>query len=186
MMINKTLVFDMDGTIADLYAVENWLPMLRSEDSTPYRVARPMYEMAELAELLNLLKGEGWKIVVTSWSSKQASREYDKRVRAAKVAWLKKYGFPADEIHVVKYGKSKSEVTKDLGGFQILVDDNEEVRMEWSNGETIDATENILEELRKLMERAQPSPIWRIMVIAICLMVIVPIIYATNKIEKTY
>jgi hypothetical protein len=151
MMINKTLVFDMDGTIADLYAVENWLPMLRSEDSTPYRVARPMYEMTELAELLNLLKADGWKVVVTSWSSKQASREYDKRVRAAKVAWLKKYGFPADEIHVVKYGKSKSEVTKEIGGFQILVDDNAEVRAEWSNGATINAEHNIMEELVKLL-----------------------------------
>lgn len=151
MMNNKVIVFDMDGTIADLYAVENWLPMLRAENSEPYRVANPMYDMAELAELLNLLKAEEWKIVVTSWSSKQASREYDKRVRAAKVAWLKKYGFPADEIHVVKYGKSKSEVTKHLGGFQILVDDNAEVRAEWSNGATINAEHNIMKELEKLL-----------------------------------
>lgn len=150
-MMNKAIIFDMDGTIADLYAVKNWLPMLRAENSEPYRVAKPMYEMNELAELLNLLKGEGWKIVVTSWSSKQASREYDKRVRAAKVAWLKKYGFPADEIHVVKYGKSKSEVTKNLGGFQILVDDNAEVRAEWSNGATINAEHDIMEELSKLL-----------------------------------
>lgn len=149
--MNKAIIFDMDGTIADLYAVENWLPMLREENSEPYRIAKPMYEMNELAELLNLLKGEGWKIVVTSWSSKQASREYDKRVRSAKVAWLKKYNFPADEIHVVKYGKSKSEVTKDLGGFQILVDDNAEVRAEWRNGATINAEHNIMEELSKLL-----------------------------------
>ncbi len=150
-MTNKAIIFDMDGTIADLYAVENWLPMLREENSEPYRIAKPMYEMTELANLLNLLKSEGWKIVVTSWSSKQASREYDKRVRAAKVAWLKKYGFPADEIHVVKYGKSKSEVTKSLGGFQILVDDNAEVRAEWSNGATINAEHDILKELSKLL-----------------------------------
>lgn len=149
--MNKAIIFDMDGTIADLYAVENWLPMLREENSEPYRIAKPMYEMNELAELLNLLKGEGWKIVVTSWSSKQASREYDKRVRSAKVAWLKKYNFPADEIHVVKYGKSKSEVTKDLGGFQILVDDNAEVRAEWRNGATINAEHNIMKELSKLL-----------------------------------
>ena len=151
-MMNKAIIFDMDGTIADLYAVENWLPMLREENSKPYRIAKPMYEMNELAKLLNLLKDEGWKIIVTSWSSKQASREYDKRVRSAKVAWLKKYNFPADEIHVVKYGKSKSEVTKKLGGFQILVDDNAEVRAEWQNGATINAEYNIIEELSKLLE----------------------------------
>ena len=67
------------------------------------------------------------------------------------MAWLKKYGFPADEIHVVKYGKSKSEVTKEIGGFQILVDDNAEVRAEWSNGATINAEHNIMEELEKLL-----------------------------------
>ncbi len=149
--MTKTLVFDMDGTIADLYAVENWLPMLRAEDSTPYRIAKPMYNMVELTEILKKLKDKGFRIIVTSWASKNGTKEYNKRVRSAKVAWLKKYCFPADEIHVVKYGTSKSTVTKKLGGFQILVDDNEEVRNEWSNGATIDATKNILEALNKLL-----------------------------------
>jgi hypothetical protein len=45
----KTLVFDMDGTIANLYGVNNWLGMLREEDPTPYIVAEPMYDM----EMLN-------------------------------------------------------------------------------------------------------------------------------------
>ena len=35
MMKTKMVVFDMDGTIADLYAVPNWLQMLRAEDPTP-------------------------------------------------------------------------------------------------------------------------------------------------------
>ena len=30
-----TIWFDMDGTISDLYAVENWLPMLRAENPKP-------------------------------------------------------------------------------------------------------------------------------------------------------
>ena len=38
----KILVWDMDGTIADLYGVENWLPMLRAYDPTPYRTAKPI------------------------------------------------------------------------------------------------------------------------------------------------
>ena len=33
---------DMDGTIADLYAVDNWLDMLRAYDATPYVKAKPM------------------------------------------------------------------------------------------------------------------------------------------------
>jgi hypothetical protein len=35
---NKTLVFDMDGTIADFYGVTGWLDYLKAEDTTPYEV----------------------------------------------------------------------------------------------------------------------------------------------------
>lgn len=31
----KMICFDMDGTIADLYAVPNWLDKLRAEDASP-------------------------------------------------------------------------------------------------------------------------------------------------------
>ena len=43
--MNRTLVFDMDGTIANLYGVENWLEDLRSFNPRPYIVAEPMYDM---------------------------------------------------------------------------------------------------------------------------------------------
>lgn len=37
----KKIYFDMDGTIANLYAVEGWLPMLRAYDPTPtHRLSR--------------------------------------------------------------------------------------------------------------------------------------------------
>ena len=49
--MRKTLVFDMDGTIADLYGVENWLPMLRAEDPLPYEIAEPIYNMTWLASI---------------------------------------------------------------------------------------------------------------------------------------
>ena len=55
-MMNRTLVFDMDGTIANLYGVNGWLKDLRSESDRPYRVAEPMYKMDELNSILNELK----------------------------------------------------------------------------------------------------------------------------------
>ena len=48
-----TIYFDMDGTIANLYAVENWLPKLRNEDASPYTDAEPLVRLATLARLLN-------------------------------------------------------------------------------------------------------------------------------------
>ncbi len=149
-MMKKYLVFDMDGTIADLYRVSDWLKDLRNYDTRPYEVALPLYNMNDLARLLCAFKENGWGIVVTSWSSKESCPLYDWAVERAKREWLKKYGFPADEIYVVPYGVSKTSVTAHLGGYQILIDDNAEVREEWGNGDTIDANKDIFTELLEL------------------------------------
>lgn len=147
----KVLVFDMDGTIANLYGVNGWLEDLRSYNPRPYIVAEPMYDMEVLIAILSLLKLKGWKIAVTSWLSKESTKEYDDMVRKAKKEWLTKYQFPVDEIHLVKYGTTKANCTRKLGGFQVLVDDNAEVRKGWHLGDTINANENILEKLVDLL-----------------------------------
>jgi hypothetical protein len=101
--------------------------------------------------LLLLLKAEGWRIVITSWLSKGSSKEYDKQVRRAKINWLDEVGFPYDEIHLIKYGATKASCTRKLGGFQILVDDNEQVRKGWNLGATIDPTEDLVVSLLELL-----------------------------------
>ena len=151
--MNKTIVFDMDGTIGDLYGVEDWLSALRNEDVRPYVEAKPMYNMLVLNELLKILKDCGWKVVVTTWLSKGSSKAYDALVREAKIEWLERYDFPFDEIHLVKFGTTKANCTRHIGGFQVLVDDNEQVRKGWNLGATIDANENIIEALLKLLEK---------------------------------
>jgi hypothetical protein len=149
--MNKTLVFDMDGTIANLYEVENWLEDLRAYNPRPYVIAKPMYDMEMLATVLNTLKEHGWKVVVTSWLSKESNRLYDRQVTKAKLDWLARYNFPFDEIHIVKYGTRKTSCTKKLGGYQVLVDDNEEVRNDWNLGSTINANKDIISELMWLL-----------------------------------
>lgn len=150
--MNKVLVFDMDGTIADLYGVQGWLEKLRAYDASPYVEAKPIYDMDELNLILATLKGLGWMIVVTSWLSKESTPEYDKLVRVAKKDWLDKEEFPYDEIHLVKYGTIKANCTRKLGGFQIIVDDNTAVRNGWTLGGTIDAREDIISSLLALIE----------------------------------
>lgn len=147
----KILVFDMDGTIADLYGVTDWLKSLQNNDPSPYYNANPLYNMDVLTDLLDALKSLGWRIVVTTWLAKGSNAKYDKMVREAKLAWLDKYYFPYDEIHMVKYGTTKANCTRKHGGFQILVDDNDNVRGGWTLGATIDAKENILEALSKIL-----------------------------------
>ena len=140
--------FDMDGTIANLYAVDGWLPMLRAEDTTPYKMAKPMVNFSALARLLNKLQRKGYEIAVISWGSKVASAEYDKAVAETKKAWLAKH-LPSvkwDAVTVVPYG-----TPKDLFCFSaddVLFDDEAQNRNGWS-GKAYDVS-NILETLKAL------------------------------------
>ena len=149
--MNKTLVFDMDGTIADFYGVVGWLDYLNESNPCPYEVALPLYDMVYLASILNILKAQGWRVVITSWLAKDSTKDFDDEVRRAKKEWLAFYDFPYDEIHLVKYGTTKANCTRKLGGYQVLIDDNENVRKGWKLGSTIDANKNILKELEKLV-----------------------------------
>jgi len=148
-MKKKVLCFDMDGTIANLYEVENWFELLRNENTRPYEIAQPLYDMLELAIIINLLQMNGWKIVVITWGAKGASDTYNKQVAKVKKAWLEKYNFPFDDFCFQEYGTLKNMAISNSYDRQVLVDDNEEVRNAW-NGETIDATKDILMELEKL------------------------------------
>lgn len=147
----KVIVFDMDGTIADFYGVNGWLDDLNNYCTRPYEIAEPLYDMNELCKLLEELKKIGYIIAITTWLSANSTKEYDNKVRKAKLKWLAKYGFPYDEIHLVKYGTTKANCTRKLGGFQILIDDNEKIRNGWNLGATIDANENIIEMLKALL-----------------------------------
>jgi hypothetical protein len=147
----KVIVFDMDGTIADLYGVDGWCEMLNNHIVKPYEIAKPLYDMVELVDVLNELRNIGYIIAITSWLAKNTTKEYDRVVRIAKKNWLDGFNFPYDELHLVKYGTTKANCTRKLGGFQILVDDNEKVRNGWNLGATIDANENIIEMLKALL-----------------------------------
>lgn len=152
-MKNKILVFDMDGTIADLYGVDGWLDDLINKRVRPYAEARPLYDMEELADILNILKSYGWRVAVTSWLAKNSNKVYDNVVRKVKKNWLDGYGFPYDILNIVEYGTDKSSVTKDLGGFQILFDDEEKNLENWKNGLTVNANNDIITILNDLIER---------------------------------
>jgi 5'(3')-deoxyribonucleotidase len=137
-----TIWFDMDGTIADLYGVENWLPMVRASDPTPYMVARPLVNLSALARILNRLHREGYEIGVISWTSKTGTPEYNAAVTAAKYAWLSKHlpSVDFDEIHVVPYGTPKQVFAHSNN--DILFDDEAKNRENWT-GLALDVTDII-------------------------------------------
>lgn len=126
-----TIWFDMDGTLNRFYEVENWLPMLRAEDTTPYKIARPLGNMQTLARKLNKLHRAGYTIGVISWGSKESSKAYLEAVREAKKKWLDKHlhSVKWDAIHVVEYGTPKESFK--FSAEDILFDDEERNRENW-------------------------------------------------------
>ena len=141
-----TIFLDMDGTIANLYGVENWLDYLIAKDETPYREAKPLIRMATLARLLNSIQKNGHKIGIVSWLAKNSTEEYDIKVTNAKLEWLNIHlkSVQFDEIHIVKYGTPKSIFSNNTN--DILFDDEEPNRTEWK-GIAYDVN-NIIEILK--------------------------------------
>lgn len=143
----KKVWFDMDGTIADLYAVEGWLTYLENDDTFPYDNAQVMLNFSLFARLLNALQRKGWEIGIVSWTSKCGSDLYNGQIAYAKICWLFKH-LPSvkwDSVQIVPYGTNKY----DLCGGGILFDDEERNRNEW---EDISYTpENIIPILKELL-----------------------------------
>lgn len=140
--MTTTIFFDMDGTIADLYGVENWLDYLIASDALPYEVAKPLIRLNALARILNRLQKQGYKVGVISWLAKNSNTAYDEKVTRAKKEWLKKHlaSVNFDEIHIVKYGTPKQTFAKTEN--DILFDDEEKNRNDWT-GKAFDVNEII-------------------------------------------
>lgn len=147
----NTVWLDMDGTIANFYGVENWLEDLQTGKTRPYEIAKSLYDSKDLNKVLFNLKARGYKVGIVSWSAKCATAEYTRRIKEAKIQWLKKqkiYNL-LDEILITEYGVRKADICRKYGR-GILVDDEQRNREEWDLGLAIDATENILDILEKL------------------------------------
>lgn len=145
--MTTTIFFDMDGTIADLYGVENWLDFLIAADALPYEIAKPLIRLNTLARILNRLQKEGYKIGIISWLAKNSTADYDAAVTKAKKDWLKKHlaSVNFDEIHIVKYGTPKQMFANNKT--DVLFDDEEKNRNAWI-GKAFDVNNiiNILKE----------------------------------------
>ena len=152
MKMNEWIWLDMDGTIADLYGVEGWLDDLIAFRTRPYELAKDLYNTLDLLEVLLELKAKGYKIGIISWGSKANNLDYDREVKKVKVQWLRDrvLDMVLDEIIVTPYGVCKADTCSKYGK-GILVDDEEQNRNAWYLGDTINANENILELLKKLL-----------------------------------
>lgn len=144
----RTIFFDMDGTIADLYGVENWLDYLRAGDAFPYENAKALLNLSLLARYLNKLQRNGFRVEIISWLAKNSNENYDKAVTLAKINWLSNHlrSVSFDAVNIVSYGICKDTFRHSEN--DILFDDEERNRNEWG-GVAFDV-KNIIEVLKWL------------------------------------
>ena len=140
--------FDMDGTIADLYGVQDWLTAIINRETRPYAEAKGIGNLAHIARLLNKAQASGHEIGIISWTAKNGTAEYNKAVAEVKKAWLAKH-LPSvtwNIIKVVAYGTNKKTACEN----GILFDDEEPNRKTWGEGayEPKDITK-VLKELTR-------------------------------------
>lgn len=123
--------FDMDGTIVDLYGVNNWLEMLIAEDETPYAIAKPIVNLSLLARLMNKAQRNGYEICIVTALAKNSTNDYDEKVRNAKIKWLARHlkSVHFDEIKFVPYYYTKNDVND---GNDWLFDDEERHLSTWT------------------------------------------------------
>lgn len=164
----KTVWFDMDGTLYDLYNIPGWLELLQLEEPGIFRHGQPMYNPFFIRQAILALIAHGWQVGVITWASKGVAEEepFFIETKRAKQEWLRRH-YPEllENFYCLPYGESKSVCACDHWkersldpdmGIQILVDDNMLVRDEWASGweshfKTIDATEDYTKQLEGLV-----------------------------------
>lgn len=127
------IYFDMDGTIANLYGVENWLDYLINEETFPYEAAKPLVNLSLLARTIHKMEKRGYEFGIISWLSKNGSSDYNDAVTAAKLNWLNQH-LPSvnwSKVYIVEYGTNKASFKNDN---DILFDDEERNRDSWGQG----------------------------------------------------
>lgn len=144
-----TIYFDMDGTIANFYGVENWLECLEAENPYPYKVAKPLLHFSTFARMLHKLQNSGCRIGIISWLSKNATESFNAIVTEAKKEWLAAHlpSVSFDEVIIVPYGTPKENYAMSC---DILFDDEERNRINWT-GIAYDV-HNIINDLKEVIK----------------------------------
>lgn len=125
----RKIYIDMDGTIADLYAVPNWLPALRAENTFPYKIAQPIGNMDAINKAIARSDAQ---IFILSWTSRGGSGRYNYNVARAKRHWIRRFlpAVPPANVIILPYGMPKQLYAENA--LSILIDDEAENRVEWT------------------------------------------------------
>ena len=144
------ILFDLDGTLGNLYGRKNWLEELKSEIPI-YEDLEPLVNMEELNAIAYKLKSIGIEFGVVTWLAMGASENYEFITSMEKYRWCKKYIPFITEFECQPYGTPKQ--TNYRNRQCVLIDDNAEVRASFETPhrrKTFDANDDIIAFLTNL------------------------------------
>lgn len=151
----KKIYFDLDGTVYDLYGMENWLEMLRNEEKGAFTNGNPLVNMTVLEDVCLRLIKKGFQIGVITWLPMGASLEYQEICTQEKREWVEKNMPYVSEFYPLEYGTPKQYAPAKRAKEMWLIDDSKEVREMWvteKQRQAIDANEDIIETLNYIEE----------------------------------
>lgn len=147
-------MFDMDGTVYDLYGQPNWLERLEASDVSVYADGAPKVNLEELQIVCEALIEKGFEIGVITWLAKNGSKRFNRNTAETKKMWVKNNMPYVTKFTAQEYGTPKQKALDRSIKFAILVDDNKEVREMWDTPKqrkSIDANLDIITKLWELV-----------------------------------
>lgn len=145
-----TIYFDLDGTLYDLYNIENWEQKLREEKPNMYNQDRPLYT-PRIHTIVSALLRLGVKFHSITKLSMTATKNYAELTTEEKRSWVRNNLPFISNISVIPYADHKSNYIRRKDEENILIDDSEYECSDWT-GTAYKANGNVEEILTKILE----------------------------------
>ena len=125
------IMMDLDGTVYDLYSVENWLEKLQTEKENVFLEGEFLVNYNDFMDCIRFLLECGYTFGVITWLPMQASEEYELECTEVKREWVKKFMPFVTEFTAQSYGIPKQNAIKKRAKTMYLLDDNREICEMW-------------------------------------------------------
>jgi deoxyribodipyrimidine photolyase len=130
------IYFDLDGTVYNLYGINDWLSKLREEKVSVYTEGEKLFEESKFYKIVCSLLSCGVRFGVITWGSMTATPEFEIETENAKREWVKENLPFVESFAYQQYGTPKQQAIKNRTRNDILIDDNFDVLQTWINGKT--------------------------------------------------
>ena len=127
MKLNKShIIFDLDGTLYNLYGIDNWLKKVESGDPSVFTEGETLVNTEALNKKIEVFKKMGCTFSVVTWLPMGATDKYKKECYSRKMNWCRENLPTISEVNIIDYGIGKHLYRK-KDKFNYLIDDNLEI-----------------------------------------------------------